>query len=97
MNRSVSIVVTQIGSTRNEESKYRARSPVSVARLDVAISVAALSIGRESKLRPAQSADHCIEIAARGKETSFTAHHEPAVQLRQFLDGSAETEISDVP
>jgi hypothetical protein len=33
MNRSVSIVVTRIGSTRHEESKYRAGLPVSVVRL----------------------------------------------------------------
>ena len=39
---------------------------------------------------------HSIEVAARGKENSLTTYHEPAVQLRQFFDGSAEIEIGDV-
>ena|SRR5882672_12311279 len=29
---------------------------------------------------------HSIEVAARGKENSFPTYHEPAIQLRQFLD-----------
>jgi len=33
---------------------------------------------------------HGIEIAARGKENSLATYHEPAVQLRQFLDSSAQ-------
>jgi len=39
---------------------------------------------------------HGIEVAARGKDNSFAAYHEPTVQLRQFFDGSAEIEIGDV-
>src|SRR5580658_3667378 len=39
---------------------------------------------------------HGIEVAARGKDNSFPADDEPAIQLRQFLDGSAKIEISDV-
>src|SRR5258708_7100542 len=39
---------------------------------------------------------HSIEVAARGKENSFPTDHEPAIQLRQFLDRSAEIEIGDV-
>jgi len=31
-----------------------------------------------------------IEIAARGKDNSVAAYYKPTVQLRQFLDGSAE-------
>ena len=33
---------------------------------------------------------HGIQLAARGKDNSFPTYHEPAVQLRQFLDGSAD-------
>ena len=32
---------------------------------------------------------HGIQVAARGKDNSFPADHEPAIQLRQFLDRSA--------
>jgi hypothetical protein len=32
---------------------------------------------------------HGIEVAARGKDNSFPTDHEPTIQLRQFLDGSA--------
>src|SRR6267378_5620159 len=39
---------------------------------------------------------HSIEIAASGKENSFAAYHEPAIQLRQFFDSSPEIEIGDV-
>src|SRR6266581_1052050 len=39
---------------------------------------------------------HGIEIAARGKENSLETYHKPAVQLCQFLDGSAEIEIGDM-
>src|ERR1700756_1268111 len=36
------------------------------------------------------------QIAARGKDNSFATYHEPTVQLRQFLNGSAEIEIGDM-
>ncbi len=39
---------------------------------------------------------HGVEVAARGKKNSFTTYHKPAVQLRQFFDGSAEIEIVEV-
>jgi hypothetical protein len=37
-----------------------------------------------------------IEVAARGEDNSFATHYESTIQLRQFLDGSAEIEIGDV-
>ena len=39
---------------------------------------------------------HSIEVAAHGKENSFAANHESAVQLGQFFDGSAEIKVGDV-
>src|SRR5580692_6309343 len=39
---------------------------------------------------------HGIKVAAGGKDNSLATHHESTVQLRQFLDGSAKIEISDV-
>src|ERR1700757_4543395 len=39
---------------------------------------------------------HSIEVAAGGKENSSAAYNEPAVQLRQFFDGSPEIGIGDV-
>ncbi len=39
---------------------------------------------------------HSIEVATRGKENSFAAYHEPAVQLGQLFDRSAEIGIGDV-
>jgi hypothetical protein len=39
---------------------------------------------------------HGVEVAARGKDNSGPTYDEPTIQLRQFLDGSAEIEMGEV-
>jgi hypothetical protein len=39
---------------------------------------------------------HRVEVAARGQDDSVVTHHEPTIELRQLLNGSAKIEIGDM-
>src|SRR5580704_8952813 len=79
-----------------EKSHHRTLRNYNAHRLGHSTHVGGGNMTAAEPQRHVHLCGHGVEIAARGKDDAFATYHEPTVQLRQFLDGSAEIEIADM-
>jgi hypothetical protein len=79
-----------------EKAYHRTLGDYNTHRLGNGTHVGGGNVTAAESQRHVHFCGHSIKLAARGKENSFTAHHERVVELRQFFDCSAEIEVGDV-
>jgi hypothetical protein len=79
-----------------EKSHHRALRNHDAHRLGHSAHVGGGNVTAAESERHVHLRGYRIEVAARGEDNSFATHYESTIQLRQFLDGSAEIEIGDV-
>ena len=79
-----------------EKSHYRAFGNYNTERLGNGTHVGGGNVTAAKFQRHVHFCGHRVEVAARRKDSSFAAHDEATIQLRQFLDGSPQIEIGDV-
>ena len=79
-----------------EKSHHRTLRNYHAHRLGHSTHVGGGNMSASESQRRVHLRGHGIELATRRKHNSFAAYHKPTVQLRQFLDGSAEIEIADM-
>src|SRR5580700_1800541 len=79
-----------------EKAYHRTLGDYNAHRLGNGAHVGGGNVTAAESQRHVHLCGHGVEVAARGKDDALATYHEPTVQLRQFLDGSAEIEIGDM-